>query len=607
MSHAAMMNIITRETTKEKMRDAYSNYPATAPNGFEPFHASTVEPIFCEVPDKAKVLDVGCNDGAMMKLLQDGKGCDVIGVDISETALKLAREKGLNVFNADAEKLPFDDGTFDVVILREVLVHIHEPIKALKEIRRVLKSDGFLLGSSPHANLERIVWDDKRLHHRYYDEETITQDLEEAFENIHLKTLTGAQFTVGFCDSMISDKPAELLFKCGGKSTKDWEYALLSDNKTLRIWMGPTQPPGDVYYRLIGYANKIRQIEGVEVGFESFSWKSNDGCYAWQHKILPNEEGQPSSFLALDHLEKCLKVANPWIFQVTYFEDIITFFECCKEVYKDKKLITECDDWIFDLPAYNIASHPYRPGSEKEQIAYEQFRLSDAIITSTSFLKESLQGLFPEKKIHVIPNSIDFDSWDKINPDNEMEKKKDGVVRIGYTGCANHSGDMDIVKPVLLELLDKYPNLEIIIAQDMGCFKDVKHERFKVLNRWVNIIDYPSMVKGWDLDIGIAPLRDNQFNRAKSNLRWLEYSANSLPTVASAVRPFNESIKNGFNGILCQSKKEWIEQLSELIENKEKRVLIGQAARKEVFEKFNMNDWAKKYADLLRGIRDGRI
>lgn len=604
MSQAAMMNIITRDTEKQKVLEAYKNYPTTTPKGgFEQFHASTVEPIFCEVPEGAKVLDVGCNDGEMMRLLRDSKGCDVTGVDVSETALELARAKGLNVLNQSAEVLPFEDATFDVVILREVLVHIHEPVKALKEMRRVLKPSGFLLGSSPHANLERTLWDDKHPHHRYYDEERLILDLREAFEQIHLRILSGAQFSISFAMSHLADKPCEFLFKCGISGTPPWEDAFVKDKETLRVWMGPTQQPGDVYYRMIGYAAKMRKLRGVEIGFEEFNWTVNSSCSDWQRKILANEKGEPVSALAVQGLEKVLKVANPWVFQITYYEDVIAFFECAKEVFPEKKLITECDDWMFDLPGYNAASHPYKPGSEKEQIAFDQLKLSDAVIVSTSFLKENLQTLFPEKPIHVIPNSIDFDIWDNVKGDGKMEEKKEGVVRITYGGCANHSGDMEIVKPAFLALLEEFPNLEIIIAQDLGCFKDTKHPRLKILNRWVSIIEYPEMVKGWDGDIGIAPLRDNAFNRAKSNLRWLEHSAVGIPTVASNVRPFAETITHGVDGFLCSSRQEWYDTLKKLIVDKELRTLIGRVAYEKVKSDFSMEKIAVKYAELLREIR----
>lgn len=599
-----MLNIITKDTTKAQMKESYAEYPDTQPKGFETFHASTVEPMFCEVPHGTMVLDVGCNSGEMMKMLQDYKGCTTYGVDVSKEAIRIARKKGLKVKNASAEKLPFKDATFDVVILREVLVHIHEPVKALKEIRRVLKPEGFLLGSAPHANLERSVWDDKHLHHRYYDADRLLKDLEQAFELTHLKVLNGAQFNLSFAMSHLGDQPVELLWKSGNKDLPEWEAALLADTNTLRVWMGPTQQPGDVYYRMIGYAVKMRQ-KGVEVGFEDFNWTDNASCSEWQRKILANEDYQPVSALALHHLEKCLKVADPWVFQVTCYEDVLAFLEVAKQVHPKKKLVTEVDDWIFDIPPYNIASHPYKPGSEKELIAFDQLKLSDAVIVSTSFLKENLETMFPGKPMYVIPNSIDFDIWDNVKGDGVMEPKKEGVVRIGYSGCANHKGDMEIVKPVLLALLDEFPNLEFIIAQDMGTFKDVNHPRLKVLNRWVSIIDYPAMVKGWDLDIGIAPLRDNQFNRAKSNLRWIEYSALKIPTVASTVRPFNESIPRGC-GILCSDKQAWYERLKDLIEHPEVRETIGNNAYKDVKERFNMDKVSEKYAEVLKEIRDGR-
>lgn len=600
-----MVNIITKDTTKKQMRDSYKNYPDTQPKGFESFHASTVEPIMCEVPEGSKVLDVGCNSGEMMKLLRDVKGCTVVGVDVSANALKIARKKKLKVFNASAENLPFPDESFDVVVLREVLVHIHEPVKALKEIRRVLRPKGFLLGSAPHANLEKMVWDDKRLHHRYYNEETLLQDLGQAFEHTHLRVLNGAQFAISFAQSMLADQPAELLWKSGHADIPEWEHALTSDTKTLRAWMGPTVANGTAYYRMIGFANKMRRMKETEIAYEDFNWGDDQGAGRWQAKMFMNKEGEPQSALALHHLEKCLKVADPWVFQVTGFSDILDLFEALKEAYPKKKFITESDDWIFDIPSYNIASHPYKPNSIPEQIAHKQIEISDAVICSTSFIKEKLSLLFPEKPIHVIPNAIDFQVWDNLAPEKFLEKPE-GRVRIIYTGCGNHGGDLDIVKPVLIALLDEFPNLDLVLTKmrpEFDPFKGINHPRITIIDQWAPISVYPLMVKGWKGDIGIAPLRDNDFNRAKSNLRWLEYSALKIPTVASNVRPFAESIKDSQTGLLCSTKQEWYDALSVLIKDASVRESVGRHAYDDVKERFNMDKIAEQYASILREIR----
>jgi glycosyltransferase involved in cell wall biosynthesis len=72
--------------------------------------------------------------------------------------------------------------------------------------------------------------------------------------------------------------------------------------------------------------------------------------------------------------------------------------------------------------------------------------------------------------------------------------------------------------------------------------------------------------------------------------------------VASNVRPFSESIKEG-QGFLCKDKLEWYENLKKLIESSSLRREVGEAAYKRVKKDFNMNDWAKIYAKTLKEIR----
>lgn len=598
------LNIIDKETKREDVLEAYRNYQDTQPNGFESIHKSTVGPIFCEVPQRSKVLDIGCNSGELMKLLKE-KGCDVTGVDVGEKVLEIAQKKGLNAFYADAENLPFKDKTFDVVIMREVITHIHDRIKALKEARRVLKDDGMFLGSAPHRNLEVNVWDDKAPHHKYYDEKEIMSDLSSVFEETHLQILNGAQFNPGFMMSFIADKPAEFLWKSGRKGIQKWEQALHDDKKTLRVWFGPTQPPGDVYYRMTGFGEKMRELRETEIGWEDFSYESNDQCSSWQKKVLVDENGDLGSVLAMEELHKVLTIANPWVFQLTYHDEVLSLFEFMKEKYPEKKLITESDDFVFNVPGYNVASHPYRPNSDKERLADEQYKLSDAIVVSTSHLKEKLSGMYPDKKIYVIPNSIDFDLWEKAPSMEGFKPKGKNVIRLIYTGCGNHSGDLELVKPVLLTLLDEFENLEIVMSAEFQCFQDIKNPRFIVSDKWVSIMNYPSMVKGWEPDIGIAPLRDNDFNRSKSNLRWLEYSVLKIPTVMSHVKPFSESVVHNHTGLLCKSQEDWYRCLKELIQSKVQRMRLGHNAHREVKRNFNLKETAKYYRSVLEEIKRG--
>lgn len=92
-------------------------------------------------------LDVGCGTGFFSLLLAE-QGHRPVGVDVAESMLALAREKtaaaGLNATfrTADAERLPFDDDSFDLVVERHVIWTLPDPASALAEWARVLRPGG---------------------------------------------------------------------------------------------------------------------------------------------------------------------------------------------------------------------------------------------------------------------------------------------------------------------------------------------------------------------------------------------------------------------------------------------------------------------------------
>lgn len=97
------------------------------------------------------VLDVGCGDGVVGAFLQREAGVKIIGIDISEGAVKKAREKGIEVKVASSEeKFPFQDHTFDKVFWGDNIEHLFDPAFTLNEIRRVLKQNGKLILSCPN-------------------------------------------------------------------------------------------------------------------------------------------------------------------------------------------------------------------------------------------------------------------------------------------------------------------------------------------------------------------------------------------------------------------------------------------------------------------------
>jgi SAM-dependent methyltransferase len=125
------------------------------------------------------VLDAGCGTGGFLAWAESTGAFDrLAGSDVSAEAIELAREvvpqAELRVAPLDA--LPFEDAAFDLVVVEDVLQHVHQDAldRSFAELRRVLRPDGALLirtNGGRHARNERVDW-------RLYDAPTLAHDLE---------------------------------------------------------------------------------------------------------------------------------------------------------------------------------------------------------------------------------------------------------------------------------------------------------------------------------------------------------------------------------------------------------------------------------------------
>jgi SAM-dependent methyltransferase len=117
-------------------------------------------------------LDVGAAGGGNTRVLVHN-GWDALVADYSETAVEIARERGLSAIHADARDLPLPDGAFDLVLAFDVLEHIEEDDQAARELTRVLRPGGTALVTVP---CDMTLWsahDVAARHVRRYTRESI--------------------------------------------------------------------------------------------------------------------------------------------------------------------------------------------------------------------------------------------------------------------------------------------------------------------------------------------------------------------------------------------------------------------------------------------------
>ncbi|MFA5089685.1 MAG: class I SAM-dependent methyltransferase [Candidatus Omnitrophota bacterium] len=107
-----------------------------------------------------RLLDVGCGDGEFLKNLKQRFTARACGVDISETALKIAQSSNYDsgFISGEITDLPFKDNTFDFITIVEVAEHIIDTYSLFKELFRVLRPHGRLLVTTSDFNfLKKII------------------------------------------------------------------------------------------------------------------------------------------------------------------------------------------------------------------------------------------------------------------------------------------------------------------------------------------------------------------------------------------------------------------------------------------------------------------
>jgi len=119
----------------------------------EVMNVKIINPLYRRLNQQSRILDVGCGIGSFLNSLKSDKGCEVYGLDMSETAVKEAKSSfGLDIFRGAINKAPFPSAYFDIITAWWYLEHIHDPHATLGKISSLLKYDGYCIIGVPNFN-----------------------------------------------------------------------------------------------------------------------------------------------------------------------------------------------------------------------------------------------------------------------------------------------------------------------------------------------------------------------------------------------------------------------------------------------------------------------
>ncbi|MGD2055104.1 MAG: class I SAM-dependent methyltransferase [Gammaproteobacteria bacterium] len=216
------------KTTKDRAAKDETAYGIKDASYFEGARKDFID----ELPEdpEARILEIGCSNGNTGALALAMNKCGTyIGVEIHEAAALKAGEKISEVLTGDVERmeLPWEDNSFDTLILSEVLEHLVDPWKILRKLHPYLKPGALVFASSPNVSHHRIIrmllkgeWnltDDgimDRTHLRWFTPKTFAAMFEDSgYEVVKLEPMTPLKFQAKLQNALLLGKGEHLFIK----------------------------------------------------------------------------------------------------------------------------------------------------------------------------------------------------------------------------------------------------------------------------------------------------------------------------------------------------------------------------------------------------------
>jgi GT2 family glycosyltransferase/glycosyltransferase involved in cell wall biosynthesis len=297
------------------------------------------------------------------------------------------------------------------------------------------------------------------------------------------------------------------------------------------------------------------------------------------------------------------------VLQRDFPRDLPTYERVYQLAHKEKKpVIYDIDDLLFLMPE----THPERQSQhyiESLLPMLQALHEADLVTTTTEILKNEL--LQYNNNVKVLPNYFDDSLWQLREPLIKTDNTQ--PIIIGYMGSESHLPDLDLIMPVLEHLLNRYQNaLELHFWGIKPSLKIANYPQVKWFPAVTyKYVEFSRFFQTQNADIFIAPLLNNRFNRAKSPLKFFEYSSLGTPGVYSKLETYEQVVLHGENGFLATSQEEWHDHLIQLIENNELRYQLAKNAQQTIRENWllskNAHKWQTAYAQISEKLQQQEI
>lgn len=257
----------------------------------------------------------------------------------------------------------------------------------------------------------------------------------------------------------------------------------------------------------------------------------------------------------------------------------------------DRAIVYETDDDLLATPVWS--GHSAIAGLEADLVR-AMLERADLVTVSTPPLERMAGRHNPA--VRLVRNAIE-PAW---YPDPAGLPAGAGEPRILFYGVPARLRDYDVCREAVDETAAKWPGTRRIwLGGEDAAVRAVADEVGAYVR---NAPAFARSLVEARPDIGLAPIADDPFNRARSELHWLEYSMAGAATIATRLMgggPY-EVIRDGVDGLMARNKTQWREALLTLARSSSLRAELAGRARERVLAEYRAADRAVEWADAYR-------
>jgi glycosyltransferase involved in cell wall biosynthesis len=260
-------------------------------------------------------------------------------------------------------------------------------------------------------------------------------------------------------------------------------------------------------------------------------------------------------------------------------------------------VVVEMDD-LFSAVPFGHPAHRAMTKGGIDKIARAATQEADLVTVSS-------QALLAQYARHgrgaVVPNAVPRRNAE-LPPAYEREPE---TVTIGWSGSvATHPYDLQVMESGLQQALDRTPGKSrfVILGQALDARERLHLPEEPIEYPWVKDVDGYVRSVGELFDIGLAPLRDDQFNASKSWLKVMEYAARGVFAVRSGTAEY-ELLGLGRR---ARVPRDWATAITAAVQDPDRRREQAAADREVVLARHLTEHTAERWADAWRQARDNR-